>query len=84
MCLQQKSSIYVLSISLRQPQPHDFLSPWQIVTNEKSSFYSLEKKGIIRFSKASKPALPPTHFPIKWVPGARSSWLKRPKREADH
>jgi hypothetical protein len=29
------------------------------------------------------PALGPTHPPIPWVAGALSSWLKRPRLEAD-
>jgi hypothetical protein len=36
------------------------------------------------FSTSSRPALWSTHPPIQWVPGALSSWIKPPRREADH
>jgi hypothetical protein len=36
------------------------------------------------FAAASKPVLGPTQAPIQWVPGALSSGVKRPDREADH
>jgi hypothetical protein len=36
------------------------------------------------FSKSSRPALGFTQPPIQWVPGALSSGLKQPGREAEH
>jgi hypothetical protein len=36
------------------------------------------------FSTLSRPALGSTQLPIHWVPGALSSGVKRPGREADH
>jgi hypothetical protein len=36
------------------------------------------------FSKSSRPALVSTQPPIQWVPGALSSGIKLPGREADH
>jgi hypothetical protein len=47
-------------------------------------FDSRRGPGIFLFSTASRPALGPTQPPIKWVPGALSSGIKRPGREADH
>jgi hypothetical protein len=36
------------------------------------------------FTTASRTALGPTQPPIQWVPGALSTGVKRPGREADH
>jgi hypothetical protein len=36
------------------------------------------------FVTASRPVLGSTHPPILWVPGALTSGVKRPGREADH
>jgi hypothetical protein len=36
------------------------------------------------FSTASRPAVGPTQPPIQWLPGALSTGIKRPGREADH
>jgi hypothetical protein len=36
------------------------------------------------FSTASRPTLGPTQPPIQWAPGAVSTGVKRPGREADH
>jgi hypothetical protein len=36
------------------------------------------------FTAVSRQALGPTQPPINWVPGALSSGIKRPGREADH
>jgi hypothetical protein len=38
---------------------------------------------IFPFSKSPRPALESTQPPIQWVPGALSSGIKRPGREAD-
>jgi hypothetical protein len=39
---------------------------------------------IFLFSTAFRPPLRPTQPPIQWVPGANFTWIKRPRREADH
>jgi hypothetical protein len=39
---------------------------------------------IFLYSTASMPDLGPTQPPIQWVPGALSSGVKQPGREADH
>jgi hypothetical protein len=36
------------------------------------------------FSMSSRPALGPTQPPVQWIPGAVSSGVKQPGREADH
>jgi hypothetical protein len=36
------------------------------------------------YSTSSRPALGSTQLPMQWVPGAFSSGVKRPGREADH
>jgi len=40
--------------------------------------------GIFLFATASRPALGPTHPPIRWVLGVLSPGLKRPVSEVDH
>jgi hypothetical protein len=39
--------------------------------------------GKIFLFETSKPGLDPTQPPVQCVPGDLSSWLKRPRREAD-
>jgi hypothetical protein len=54
--------------------------------------YGLDEQGVwsssggknFHFSISSRPALGPTQPPIQWVPGALSSGVKGPGREADH
>jgi hypothetical protein len=36
------------------------------------------------FATVSREALRPTHPAVQWIPGALSSGVKRPGREADH
>jgi hypothetical protein len=40
--------------------------------------------GFFLFATASRPTVGPTQPAIQWIPGALTSWVKRPKREADH
>jgi hypothetical protein len=45
---------------------------------------SRQRQEIFVYTKASRPGLGPIQTPIQWVPGALSSWVKRPGRETDH
>jgi len=47
-------------------------------------FGSRRGLGIFLFTTSSRPALGPTHTPIRWVPVALYLGVKRPGREADH
>jgi hypothetical protein len=52
--------------------------------DDRGSFPGEGSDGFFLSATASRPTLGPTQLPIQWVPGAVSSEVKRPRREADH
>jgi hypothetical protein len=62
-------------------------SSFSIVTGLRAGQPRLESRQgleVFPFATAFRPALRSTQPPIQWVPGALSSGVKRPGREADH
>jgi hypothetical protein len=53
------------------------------IWERRTGFGSLQGQNIFLFSTVPRPTLDPTQPPIQRVPAGLSTWVKRPKREAD-
>jgi hypothetical protein len=75
---------------LQIPEPYTYLDFLHNLSRYSDGLWtpgrgSIPGKGtLFLFPLGSKPALGPTHTPIRWVPEAPFAGIKLPEREADH